>query len=342
MVPSCDSIELPVPELTCNAEEADTRVWLHVKQAGGPRKLVYSPNTDVYHIGLTNIDLNGDEVIIQLRTIGRKLKLLHLNLLCASLNSDPALHSIPDCVKSLQTLYIATGCDFTSFFHGIGKGAFLKCFYRYSAFITGDNNPKLPGSLADTHPESSGFLAFLRLIGVAYYIKNQGAFIENTPVSYYNSFNSPDLKPHEQHTQWYYGIRAKVWERISFEDQLPPSVEALELHWLRVIRVSDYWNQSCHNHIKLLPIEWFGWHILGNTVTVEWDSPDTVQQVRNRVAFLTHGCGCHFRCKTAGRCKCVRQLRKCGPGCSCTNCENRTSNSEGTLCMCIDYRLHAI
>ena len=63
--------------------------------------------------------------------------------------------------------------------------------------------------------------------------------------------------------------------------------------------------------------------------------------VRNRVAFLTHRCGCHSGCKTAGRCKCVGQLRKCGPGCSCTNCENRTSNSEGTLCMCIDYRLHA-
>jgi len=115
---SCDSIELPVPELTCNAE-ADTRVLLHIKQAGGPRKLVYSPDTDVYHIGLTNIDLNGDEITIQLSTIGRKLKLLHLNLLCASLNSDPALHSIPDCVKLLQTLYIATGCDFTSFFRPV-------------------------------------------------------------------------------------------------------------------------------------------------------------------------------------------------------------------------------
>ena len=35
--------------LACNAEEADTRVWLHVVQSAGTRKLLVSPDTDVYH-----------------------------------------------------------------------------------------------------------------------------------------------------------------------------------------------------------------------------------------------------------------------------------------------------
>ena len=42
----------PVPTLSCGAEEADTRVWLHVLRSPGTRKQVCSPDTDVYHIGL--------------------------------------------------------------------------------------------------------------------------------------------------------------------------------------------------------------------------------------------------------------------------------------------------
>ena len=44
--PQCDS------RLACNAEEADMRIWLHVIHSAGQKKLVLSPDTDVYHIGL--------------------------------------------------------------------------------------------------------------------------------------------------------------------------------------------------------------------------------------------------------------------------------------------------
>ncbi len=36
--------------LTSNAEESDTRIWLRVFHSAGTRKLVLSPDTDVYHI----------------------------------------------------------------------------------------------------------------------------------------------------------------------------------------------------------------------------------------------------------------------------------------------------
>ena len=44
--PQCDS------RLACNAEESDMRIWLHVIHSAGQKKLVLSPDTDVYHIGL--------------------------------------------------------------------------------------------------------------------------------------------------------------------------------------------------------------------------------------------------------------------------------------------------
>ena len=42
----------PDPEYLCNAEETDTRIWVHVKQTDYKKILVLSPDTDTYHIGL--------------------------------------------------------------------------------------------------------------------------------------------------------------------------------------------------------------------------------------------------------------------------------------------------
>ena len=41
---------------SCGASEANMRVWLHVPRCPGTRKLLCSPDTDVYHI-LTAIDV---------------------------------------------------------------------------------------------------------------------------------------------------------------------------------------------------------------------------------------------------------------------------------------------
>ena len=38
-----------------NADESDNRVWLHCVHSHGTLKLIYSPDTDIYHIGLAII-----------------------------------------------------------------------------------------------------------------------------------------------------------------------------------------------------------------------------------------------------------------------------------------------
>lgn len=110
-----------------------------------------------------------------------------------------------------------------------GKAAFLKTFFRYAEFITAQTPNEVLGSLVHTNPDTNGFLAFIRLVGVAYFQKNLSAFEESNPQGYFNSFTG---MVKEKHEQWYSDIRAKVWSRISFEDHLPPSLDALELHWL--------------------------------------------------------------------------------------------------------------
>ena len=88
-------------------------------------------------------------------------------------------------------LFIVSGCDYTSYFAGIGKAPFLNAFYQYSHFITSN---KQEGSLSDNDGKSEikkGFLSFVRLIGTLYFKKHLSAFVAlkcvQTPVQLFNS-----------------------------------------------------------------------------------------------------------------------------------------------------------
>ena len=111
-------------ELSSDAEETDTRVWLHAFRGVGHRKLVFSPDTDVYHIGLPLLDTELHDVYVQLSpATSPELRLLHLNGLCQSLASDPDLALVPytELPKIIQSLYISTGCDYVSFFPELAR-----------------------------------------------------------------------------------------------------------------------------------------------------------------------------------------------------------------------------
>ena len=107
----------PVPSLSCGAEEADMRVWLHVLRSPGAHKLVCSPDTDVYHIGLPLVYNQSMDIFVHVSMFSSQEHCyLSLNSLIASLERDPDLGSIPRELlpKVLQTLFICTGCDYVS------------------------------------------------------------------------------------------------------------------------------------------------------------------------------------------------------------------------------------
>ena len=99
------------PSLVCDAEESDTTVWLHVLHSSGHKKLLCSPNTDVYQIGLTLIDPSVHDVYVQLSNISSqelRLRLLPLNELLLSFRDDPDLSLLPLLLRPcvLQTLLL--------------------------------------------------------------------------------------------------------------------------------------------------------------------------------------------------------------------------------------------
>jgi len=121
--------------------------------------LIYSPDTDIYNIGLHLVNQPAKNYIIQLNVPHSiQKRYLNLNHLKLAFVHDPDLSSLP--TESLgaimQTLFVSTGCDYISYFKTIGKATALNIFYQYSQFIIGSNMPGLLHQ-TDTITKETGF-----------------------------------------------------------------------------------------------------------------------------------------------------------------------------------------
>ena len=93
-----DSQPQPLPPLWSNAEETDLRQWLHCKHSNGNHKLLYSPDTDTYHIGLPLLSQwePQPDVYIQLKgTKDQPARYMNLSKFLQSLDTDPELAQVP-------------------------------------------------------------------------------------------------------------------------------------------------------------------------------------------------------------------------------------------------------
>lgn len=318
-------------QLICNAEEADTRVWLHVVKSAGKSKLVISADTDVYHIGLPVIAGTNIQVIVQLSSISSlELRLLDMQAHIAAFGNDSDLATIPASLSPLamQVLYICSGCDFISFFNGLGKASFLSTFFEYCGFICSCSD-HAPGMLTDTYPDMQGFLSFLRLVGCAYFRKHKSAFLPSysSPMALFNSLANEGETVLDHHITWLNFLRERIWSKIKYEEEMIPSSGALERHWMRSCWVVSVWRQATDNCITYPPLESNGWKQPDvNTLLIDWDSDENIAQVRSTVALIKKGCGCKTGCISA-RCKCKKAGKYCGPGCKCIRCCNLPSNT---------------
>ena len=126
----------------------------------------------------------------------------------------------------------------------------------------------------------------------------------------------------KQHSDWLEEIRQSMWVRISFEDEMIPSTEALWRHWKRSCWVIDMWSQADQNTMTVASLTDFGWSITHDSIlTVDWDSSENQEAIKGRVLLFTKGCKCKTGCAT-GRCACKKKGHNCTEGCSCLNCLN--------------------
>ena len=315
----------------CNSNEADSRIWLHAAHCAGPNIFIVSPDTDVYHIGLP-LATESQRILVQISKLDKDLKLLDLTILINALKRDPALVGLAEehIPQIMQTLFAATGCDYVSFFAGIGKSTFLKVFFEYVTFIMGDKTPPPFSTMVTSdnmeQEAQDSVLAFIRLVGCAYFKKHLNAFFGKTPESTFNTF-ADAASIRDQHINWPDSIRQGIWDRISQESETIPSFAALELHWQRSCWVVHMWQQATSNDAVLAKLDGHGWvKGDGGSLEILWDSETNRKKVKERVLRLLKGCTCKSGCSNK-RCGCRRRGDSCGPGCRCIDCANLASST---------------
>ena len=323
----------PDPNYHCNAEEADTRLWLHARKTPYSRILMVTPDTDVYMIGLGLHCARSKEIVAQINPYHtRELRLLHLTRLIMALETDPDLGKVESHLPHiLQALYVATGCDYVLFFSRIGKSTFMRYFYQYASFITGGTDKSTtPGTLGtNKFPITNweqGYLAFLRLVGTVYFKKYCSGFSTRCPAQHYATFNHLGLSAKEQHHRWLDDIRETTWFRTQFENEMMASNESLRLHWMRSCWVLHLWEQADLNKMVLQPMSEYGWSINNSILTMKWDTDGNIKTIKDRLHILTTGCKCATGCTTK-RCSCKKKGNTCSAGCECINCCNQTPQS---------------
>ncbi len=293
--------------------------------------MIYSPDTDIYNIGLSILSkLPGKEIIIQLNVPKSILNLyLHLNKLVQALELDPDVASLPksELPVIFQMLFICSGCDYVSYFAGLGKANFFNSFFQHAKFISGQQM----GNFLSEHKETNkkkGFLSFQRLIGTLYFKKHYAAMASRKDVQIPQQLFNCHRKSADPHREWYNNdIRAIVSERITDERNRMPSLTALWRHWLRCCWVAQMWaNSSEVDLYESLPSpETSGWKTNKRGIyEFDWECPTVQNNVQETIDFLTKGCSCKKGCVSA-RCGCFGKGKKCGPGgCQCLNCLNTT------------------
>jgi hypothetical protein len=204
------------------------------------KMFLYSPNTDVYNMGLIISIENSKDVIIQ-NNVQHSLvqTYIHLTNLTLALctNLDLATLTSSDIGSIMVALYIATGSGFTSYFKSIGKASFLNIFFQLADFFSG----KSLNEFSETN-KHMGFYHFLDLLTIHILYQH------HTPQQLYNSIDV-SLFIQDRYKQWIQKIRTVVSERIVSEDQMVPSITSLWIHWLRKVYLCSLWHNSPLSHV---------------------------------------------------------------------------------------------
>ena len=310
----------PCSDFDANHEEADTRVWFHASKFA--KAIVYSPDTDTFMIGLTSVCQHHFQAVVRADMPGAK-EPMYLDITrlvdCISRDPDMVHFDISERAGILQSAFVASGCDFTSFFYGVGKGTFFKALFQHASFIA-----EGPGSLSEVS-SPDGFLSFLRLIAAAYYIRHRPAF--HTTLGNLFAELSGNGSEQSKHHTFITELSKIIWPRTTTEDDSIPSLSALQLHWQRSCWVLQVWRQANFGEMEVPSTATHGWQLTDGALAITWDTPESLDAIQALVESLTSGCQCKSGCSSK-RCKCFKKGRECSTGCRCRNCKNLQDSAQ--------------
>ena len=288
-------VTVPVAELDCDHEEADTRLLLHAKHASDLHTsvVIKSPDTDVFLLCAANAALCSSNMFFSTGT-GNASRLLHVNLI---------METFGHVAEALTGFHAFTGCDSTSSLKGKGK---IKPF---QLMISSPHHLETFSQLGKTWELTEQQLENLEAFVCCLY----GQSTKSVNEARHNIFRLTCKTDHN----------------------LPPNKDSLNLQSQRANYQAAIWRRCLLPSISApSPLE-HGWEINSETeqncMTVKWMS---TQPAHSSLVQLVK-CGCKKENCSSNKCRCRSAGMPCTGLCQCCQCENKVSlaiseNDSGT------------
>ena len=329
-----EGVKLVCAKYSNNHKEADTKVWLHARVTEFSSIIIYSPDNDIFNIGLGILEkLEGKHILVQTKIHSYPAEYIWINT-CNILTEAESNRYLSHLGKYhvgvlLKVLFIISGCDYVSYFKNYSKLTIYKIFLENVDFICGTGNDTL-GSLhqVEEHNFEMGFLAFARLMGCVYFKSCANSFIKDVPdrsaQSLFKLVNeqTPAISNKDAVYNWIGKIREATMTVMKSEEFYLPSTDSLMFHWMRGCWVAQVWEQSTLNTIVFPDLNKWGWHMKDNKLCITWDTAENMAKQNTVMKLWAKGCSCKKGCSRRCGCK-NREGKSCGPACQCKGkCSN--------------------
>ncbi len=271
---------------SCNHEEADTRMLVHLQDAlrnGATTCLVRTVDTDVvvvligkFHAFISNHPAADLWVAFGTR---KSFMYLHINTICNALGREKSM--------ALPIFHSFTGCDTTSGFFGKGKKSAWDAWKSYpevtQAFVYVVTHPHIMLTVEDQH-----FKRLERFCIVLYH-------------------KTSNLESVTQSRRELFCQKNKTMETI------PPTQDALLQHCKRAIYQAGIWTTSDLAQQQTPSPEGWGWTLDDDKWLPVW----TTQPVASEACSKLVKCGCKSDKGCGPRCSCKKANWKCTELCNC-------------------------
>ena len=262
----------------CNHEEADSRLFLHVRHAaaqGLKKVIIRTVDTDVVVLAVANVhNLQTDALWVSFG-VGKNQRFLDINAIASKLTREK-------CV-ALPFFHAFTGCDTTSYFCGRGKK---------TAFQAWNNYPEVtPVFISLSNPQNA-------------LTDEQLHALERFVILMYSRTST--------HSRVNAACQALFSQGRSIE-AVPPTQAALEQHSRRAAyQAGHVWGRTLDTMQDLpSPADW-GWQLSSSD---KWVPTWTVLPEASKICEELIKCGCKRACR--GLCKCTKADLPCTALCQC-------------------------
>ena len=285
---------------TCNHEEADTRIVVHISHAleqGMKVIKVRTVDTDVVTIligAYFNLAMTQPQVDIWVAFgMGKNFRFYSINDICSSLGEAKS--------RALPVFHALTGCDTVSAFKGKGKKSTWQAWKSYEditdTFVYLADHP-----FEHLHVDSDHFKKIERLTVIMY--------------------------DRTCHLSCVNEAREEIFcQKNQSIDRIPPTKDALLQHTKRALYQAGLWTTCTQTQPTIPSPDEFGWTMESGHWVPLWI---TLPEVSKACSELIK-CSCKGNCT---RCKCVKANLSCSPLCTCkcnTNTDSMDTDSMDSL-----------